>query len=414
MNAAHEGPTGSQLAAASTWKRALAWVVDFFVFFALWALLNLLTATVVNLPVGLAFYLLGVAIPLTAIRGQTVGQIALGVVVVDTSGRCPPGPLRAAAHVALSLALGPLNALLFILLDWFKVAQLGLRPEAGAAALKAMPGRLLHERIAGTAVIDSRHGTTEPQLENWAKRNYHNALVASAAANAAAAAVGSGSNAADAAISGHCAAVIAGGEYRCRPDRTGIWIALWIVLGAAFGSMGALGLAFRGPTLDGLEVLVLLTIGPAVGLVSMLLVRRNSGYYLTANTLKRLTWLGKVAASFPRSEVRGMNFVPAGQGTSWSGIGIGWAEFDVEHPERYPVRGFRALYLPESAIDDSRQSRLSAWLIWWSDQRSKEFERVFDSMKPAGGFADTGANSPRIKRVTPPRHRERSPLRCGP
>lgn len=96
-------------------KRFYAWTIDFLLFWAIW-----ITATWVglalNLLAALAAYLLLVSIPLTAIRGQSVGQLVMGLGVVDLGGRRPPNPLRAAGHVLLSVLLAPLNALLFVFL----------------------------------------------------------------------------------------------------------------------------------------------------------------------------------------------------------------------------------------------------------------------------------------------------------
>jgi uncharacterized RDD family membrane protein YckC len=344
--------------AGMTW-RLLAWFLDFFVFGILWFAVNTLVG--VGLLGGIAVYLVLVAIPLTAIRGQTVGQMAMGLNVVDMNGHSPPGPLRAAAHVLLSLVLAPFEAMWFVLMVWIRTLFMD-RAEAGAEGLRAMPQRLLHDRLAATAVVGVRW--KEDAWRRWGRREYGQSQAAEAGARAAATIQAGGSSPADARVRGHIAAIEAGGEYRCRPDRTRPFLALWIMLDAFFGSLGLLGLAYTGLTPAVLGTDAALMSGPILATVAALLVSRNSGFYLTRDTLTRRNWLGRPVASFPRSEVLADSLV---RGT-W-----GWAEFTVKNPQRYPLKN---MYAPLSSLDDNMRTSLSTPLVWWSDARFREFQHV--------------------------------------
>lgn len=385
-----ERPVGRlELAPAPIVLRVGAWVIDFFVFLALSFFLGSIASVFSNTTVpvwsDIAAYILLVAIPLTAIRGQTIGQFALGLAVVDVNGQRPPGVGRAAAHVALSLLLAPIEGLLFsglaIVAPGSAIPE--SKAEAGVAALAAMEGRQLHDRLAGTVVLNIRHHVSDWQ--SWGRRHYRDRTIAAAAARAAASSIASGSSAADAEISGYRAAVQAGGEYRCVPDRTGTWIALWVVIGVAFGSLTVLGLAYNGPSPGGLVILALVTVGPALATAPPLLTSINSGHYLTRDKVGRRDWLRRTVACFPRADVVSTNLIPAHQETSLSALGFAWAEFEVKHPQLYPVRGLKAWYLPESRIPDSQQSELSAWLFWWSERRFRELQSVFDDRADSVG-----------------------------
>jgi uncharacterized RDD family membrane protein YckC len=166
--------------AGITW-RLMAWFLDFLVFGILWFAVNTLVG--VGLLGGIAVYLVLVAIPLTAIRGQTVGQMAMGLNVIDMKGHSPPGPLRAAAHVLLSVVLAPFDAMWFVLMVWIQTLFMD-RAEAGAEALRAMPQRLLHDRLASTAVVGVRWN--EDGWRRWARREYGQSQAAEAGALAAA------------------------------------------------------------------------------------------------------------------------------------------------------------------------------------------------------------------------------------
>jgi uncharacterized RDD family membrane protein YckC len=361
--------------AGTTW-RLLAWFLDFFVFGILLFALSSLGITA-NLLVGIAAYLVVVAIPLTALRGQTVGQMAMGLNVVDMNGHSPPGPLRAAAHVLLSIVLAPFEALWFVLMVWVRTPFMD-RAEAGTAALRAMPERLLHDRLAGTAVV--RLSWTEDRWRRWARRDYPEPQVAQAAARAASASMASGSSPAEARIRGHIAAVEAGGEYRCRPDRTRPLLTLWIVLDAFFGSASVLGLAYTGLSPSVLGTDAALLSGPILATVATLLVGRHSGFFLTDDRVGRRNWLGRSVASFPRSEV--LDVSPLRD--TW-----GWAEFTVKHPQRYPMRALKLMYAPLPSLEDAKRTNLSAWLVWWSDARFNEFQQVLGaaSHEPAVNVA---------------------------
>ena len=181
--------------------------------------------------------------------------------------------------------------------------------------------------------------------------------------------------------------VEAGGEYWLRPDRIGIWIALWIAVAAAFGGTSILGLAYNGVSAPGLAIALAATCGPAVAVASALLVTRNSGHRLTKTSLYRRDWLGKTKALFAITEIVTANFIPGRTGTSWCELGGGWIEFEVAHPARYPGRGVKYWYLPSTTIADDNQTELSAWLPWSSEQRVRDFLEVFRAIKSIVGPA---------------------------
>lgn len=381
--------------AGTTW-RLLAWFLDFFVFGVLWFAVNTLVG--LGLLGGVAAYLVVVAIPLTALRGQTVGQMAMGLTVVDMKGHSPPGPLRAAAHVLLSLLLAPFEAMWFVLMVWLRTPFMG-RAEAGAAAIRAMPQRLLHDRLAGTAVVRLRWN--ENAWRRWARRDYPESQVAGAAARAATLAMAGGSSADEARVKGHIAAVEAGGEYRCRPDRTRPFLALWIVLDVFLGSLCLLGLANTGlsPAVVGTDA-ALIT-GPILATLATLLVARNSGFYLTRETVTRRNWLGRLVATSPRSEIIEVNVVA----DIWS-----WAEFTVVHPQRDPMRGLKETYSAPSSLDDTMRTNLSGSLVWWSDVRFREFRQVLGAAPHEPALNVSSPSRPHESASAVPNHK-RSRLR---
>ena len=127
---------------------------------------------------------------------------------------------------------------------------------------------------------------TDLQWQDSARRNYSDAQVATAAARAAIAGLESGSTAASATVSAHKAAVKAGGEYRCRPDR--IDLLLEIPIDIAVVLLGSAGLGLLNPD-PKVALAAALAAVAAVPFVAAYMVNRNSGFYLNSKVISHRT-----------------------------------------------------------------------------------------------------------------------------
>lgn len=199
----------------------------------------------------------------------------------------------------------------------------------------------------------------------WARSNYPDPSVASAAVNAALAAIENGSPPAVAAVQGHQAAIAAEGEYRCRPDRTGKAILVCFLFAALFIPAGLSGLSVNA-SFWGYVFLAVTGGGPLFGMVGMVLVRVNSYFFVTRRTVGRRSWLGRVVETIPRAKVIGVDIRKG----SWKNV--------------YSARSLSSgEYMPD---DSTMQVKirggftgLHTILYWWTDDRLNELSRVLDA-----------------------------------
>ena len=187
----------------------------------------------------------------------------------------------------------------------------------------------------------------------WARRNYSDQAIAASAAQAAIAAVEAGTSPRDASIRGHQAAIDAGGEYQCRPDKVGMALIACILLGAMFVPATLVG-ASKGSTADYIVPAVVIGLFGA-GVAGLVMVRRNSRFFATRSTAGRRDWRGQVVSSIPRGEP---------------------ISFHLRRGK--PVRPLTYDEPDDSEVDFSTQGGaiLPTTVYWWSDERITEFALV--------------------------------------
>jgi hypothetical protein len=188
----------------------------------------------------------------------------------------------------------------------------------------------------------------------WARTNYSDPQVAAAAVDAAMSAIEHGSIPNAAAIEGHEAAISAGGEYRCRPDRTGAAMAVCVLVALLFIPATLAGLSVN-PALGGYVFLAVVGGGPVVAFLGILQIRRNACFFVNRRELGRRGWRGNLVFSAARSDV---SFIRLRSG-SW------------------------AAAMFQRGGDDSNATLVmsgdrseSTDLYWWTDGHFKEFARV--------------------------------------
>lgn len=138
--------------------------------------------------------------------------------------------------------------------------------------------------------------------EAWARKNYDDPAVVSAASAAAVAASAAGAAQWDAAIAAHRAAIRAGGEYVCRPDRAGLAIGLCVVLFLLLVPAALAGLTVN-PGLAGYVFLAGSIALPVLAVVGIVQVRRHSCFFVDRFHVGRRDWRGKTAVSVAREAI---------------------------------------------------------------------------------------------------------------
>ena len=201
--------------------------------------------------------------------------------------------------------------------------------------------------------------------QTWARSNYPEAPAAGAAVNAALAAIKNGSPPTVAAVHGHQAAIAAGGEYRCRPDRTGKAVLVCFLFAAMFIPAVLVGLSSNS-SFWGYVSLAVLGGGPVLGIVGLVLVRTNSYFFVNRRRVGRRSWLGRVVAAIPRSKVIAVDIRKG----SWKNV--------------YTIRSLLSgEYMPDDSTMQVRVAggftRLHTTLYWWTDERLNELSRVLDA-----------------------------------
>lgn len=188
----------------------------------------------------------------------------------------------------------------------------------------------------------------------WARSIYHEPEVASAAAKAALSAIDEGWIPSAAALRGHKAAVDAGGEYRCRPNRTAKAIVVCLLVAAMFIPAILSGISVN-PSPAGYVFLAIMGGGPLLGVVALALVRLNSCFFVTRETIGRRNFLRRVVLSGHRSS--------SGRITVRGG---GWTKaLLTNEPDDSEVQ----IEMP--GLTPSRTG-----LYWWTDDRIREFAAV--------------------------------------
>ena len=186
--------------------------------------------------------------------------------------------------------------------------------------------------------------------EAWARRNYDGQAVASAAAAAAIAASAAGVSQWNVAIAAHRAAVRAGGEYVCRPDRAGLAIGICVAVFLLFVPATLGGLAVNpGPA--GYLFLAGSIALPVLAIVGLIKTRRNSRLFVDRFYVGRRDWRGKVVTSVAREGASVQIEVDADA----------WSDLMSEGETHEPV----------VTIGSSRVQT-----FWWSAARIREFAAV--------------------------------------
>jgi hypothetical protein len=135
--------------------------------------------------------------------------------------------------------------------------------------------------------------------EAWAGKVYDDPAVASAASSAAIAASSAGAGQWTAAIAAHRAAIRAGGEYVCRPDRAGLAIGICVVIFLLFVPATLAGLSVN-PAPGGYVFLAGSIALPVLAVAGLVKVRRHSCFFVDRFYVGRRNWRGKVVASVAR------------------------------------------------------------------------------------------------------------------
>lgn len=191
--------------------------------------------------------------------------------------------------------------------------------------------------------------------EAWAQKLYPLPVAARAAAQAAIAADASGAGQWNATIAGHRAAVNAGDEYVCKPDRAGLLVVVSVLVFMLFAPASLLGLTVN-PALGGFLFLAGSVILPALGVVGAAGVRRNACFFVTREILGRRDWRGRVVASVPRTMVESVTLHTG----DWQTVLL----TDEGPQESTLVVRTHGAPFPTTA------------LYWWSNARVREFAAV--------------------------------------
>ena len=194
--------------------------------------------------------------------------------------------------------------------------------------------------------------------EAWAREKYSDPTISAVATEAAIAASDEGRSESDSSILGHRAAMDAGGEYRCRPNRTGAAIVVCALFGLLLVPATLAGLS-TNPAPAGYLFLAIVGGGPTLGVIGLILVRRNSCFFATKDVVGRRNWAGKIVASAPRARLRSLGL----RSGSWAN-----------------VYSFESLAIGEMP-DDSTAAFLGVnieptRLLWWSDARFRDYGEV--------------------------------------
>ncbi|HSS60424.1 MAG TPA: hypothetical protein VLK30_03085 [Candidatus Limnocylindrales bacterium] len=196
-------------------------------------------------------------------------------------------------------------------------------------------------------------------LVKWAQGIYSNPEIAAVAASEAWSGIQAGNLPGTAEIQAHRAAVKAGGEYRCRPDRVGKAIVVCVLIAALFVPATLMGLSVN-PSLAGYAFVTVAGGLPFLGLIGLVMVRLNSCFFVTEGTVGRRNWVGRVAAKAPRSHLQYVSF----KAGSWARVYGSWnREFEGPDDSKMSVIGTKA-------------SLSEVSLIWWSNGRIRQFIEV--------------------------------------
>jgi len=200
----------------------------------------------------------------------------------------------------------------------------------------------------------------EASWREWAAKQYADAAIAAAAADGAIAASRKGVAADAAAVAGHRAAVRAGGEYTCRPDRTGLAMAIVVIL---FAMLVPATLAGRSsnPAAAGFVFLAAAVLLPAGAFVVLVMARRNSCLFVNRWSVGRRDWRGRVVMTIAREGVSGAG-VDRG---SWTVAMIG----DEGQPGGHPDESQLAITMQSGQV-------LKTNLTLWTNTRAAEFAAV--------------------------------------
>jgi len=190
----------------------------------------------------------------------------------------------------------------------------------------------------------------------WAQRHYDDPSVSSAAYQAAIASSARSASQQDAVVAGHRAAVAAGGEYICRPDRAGMAILLCMLLFMLFAPATLVGLSVN-PVLGGFAFLAGSVALPVLAVVGLIQVRKNSCFFVNRWQVGRRNWRGKVVASVAREGVASVDVESPG----WDSVLLS------EEPEEPTVS--------VSGIGDQTLIPTTG-IYWWSVSRIREFAAV--------------------------------------
>jgi hypothetical protein len=197
------------------------------------------------------------------------------------------------------------------------------------------------------------------RLTAWAASIYSDPVIAKAATDAALRSIEAGTLSRSAETQAHRAAVAAGGEYRCQPDRVGKAVLVCVLFGVLFIPATLFSLSVN-PSLGGYLSLCVFAGAPALGVIGLAMVRRNSCFFATTKTAGRRNWLGQVAARASRAQLMYASF----EAGSWARVYRSWnREFEGPDDSTMAIVGRRA--------DLPRVS-----LYWWTDARIKQFVDV--------------------------------------
>ena len=190
--------------------------------------------------------------------------------------------------------------------------------------------------------------------EAWAQKQYPLPVGARAAAHAAIVADESGAGQWNASIAGHRAAVAAGDEYVCKPDRAGIAIALVCILFLMFVPASLAGLSVN-PAVGGFLFLAGAIVLPVLGFLGLLRVRRNSCLFVNREIVGRRDWRGRTVAAAPRTMVTSVDI----QQGSWDRVMLD------DEPDEATM-----------TVQAGRASIPTTEMFWWSNARMREFAAV--------------------------------------
>ena len=201
----------------------------------------------------------------------------------------------------------------------------------------------------------------EASWRKWAAMQYSDPAIAGAAATAGFDATRRGVPAQQAAVVGHRAAVAAGGEYVCRPDLTGIAIVTIVLVFLLLVPATIAGLTVN-PGFSGYLFLAAAVLVPGAALAGVLLVRKNSCFFVDRWSVGRRDWRGRVVMTVAREGVAGAE-VERG---SWSTAFFGEEQTQSGgHPDESKV-----------AITLRSGDRSVTPLFWWSSGRAAELVAV--------------------------------------